>query len=120
MFIRCRMQGRASSIVLLPIYGTSCLHPVPLSRDSAPPVEVCPLARGVMLSIDATPICPITEQLSLSPRSLTRSPFGLPHGSLSLQGHCRGRENYGLTTFRVRTCVGWVSPLRRWRTICVR
>jgi len=29
-------------------------------------------------------------------------------------------ENYGLTTFRVNARVGWGSPLRRWRVVCVR
>jgi len=70
--------------------------------------------------VRSTPIRSITERPSLSPRSSTRSPLGSPYGLLSQPRHACGWKGYGLTTFRVRTCVGWVSPLRRWRTICVR
>ena len=88
------------------INGTSCLHYVPLLRDSAPLVEVCPVSRGVILPGDSTPIRPITGRLSLSPRSHTRSPLGSPCGSLSRQCYEDCREGYGLTTFRVNTSVG--------------
>lgn len=46
-------------------------------------VEVCPLSRGVMLPLSATPILPITGRPSLSPPSATRRPIGSSYGSLS-------------------------------------
>src|SRR5262249_2904723 len=42
-----------------------------------------------------TPICPITEPLSLFPPSCTRTSIGFPCGSLSPSG-----ERYGLIVFR--------------------
>jgi hypothetical protein len=58
--------------------------------------EVCPLSGGV-----ATPIRPITGRLLLPPSSSTRSPIGLPCGSLSLTGglrayHVASRKPRGL------------------------
>ena len=69
-------------------------------------VEVCPLARGMILSEDSTPIRSVTEWPSLFPLSHTRSPIGSPCGSLSQQRYDRCWEDYGLTTFRVNTGVG--------------
>jgi hypothetical protein len=56
-------------------------------------MEVCPLARGVILSNDATPIHLITRWPSLLPSSFTRTPIGSSYDLLSIQ------EKYGLTTF---------------------
>jgi hypothetical protein len=53
-------------------------------------LDVCPLARGVMLPVGATPIHPITEWRSLLPSSSARTSIGLPCGSLSLAGDVRG------------------------------
>lgn len=47
-------------------------------------VEVCLLSHRMMLSCDSTPIRSITDRPSLSPRSFTRSPIGLPCGWLSI------------------------------------
>jgi hypothetical protein len=58
--------------------------------------EVCSLARG-----EASPIRPITGQLSLSPSSSTRISIGPSYKELSL-----GREKYGLSMFRLRTLMG--------------
>ena len=65
-------------------------------------LEVCPLSRGVMLAYAATPIPLITRGLSLAPASSTRSPIGVPCGSLS------HREGYGLTKFRDCTYSVWL------------
>src|SRR5215470_16477005 len=53
-------------------------------------MDVCSLARGVMLRGRSTPIHPITEWPSLLPSSSARTPIGLPYGSLSLTGDVRG------------------------------
>lgn len=63
--------------------------------------EVCSLSHGMMLSVDATPIHPITGRPSLFPFSFTRNPVSLPRGWLS-----RCREDYGLPTFRMHTWIG--------------
>jgi hypothetical protein len=47
-------------------------------------VEVCLLSHRMMLSYDSIPIQPITDRPSLSPRSFTRGPIGLPRGWLSI------------------------------------
>lgn len=56
-------------------------------------MEVCLLARGVILSNDATPIHLITRWPSLLPSSFTHTPIGSPYGLPSFE------EKYGLTTF---------------------
>ena len=53
-------------------------------------MDVCPLSRGVILPVGATPIHPITGWRSLLPSSHARTPVGLPYGSLSLAGDVRG------------------------------
>ena len=53
-------------------------------------MDVCPLARGVMLRRRSTPIHPITEWPSLLPSSSARTPVSSPYGSLSLTGDVRG------------------------------
>src|SRR5919201_6747854 len=53
-------------------------------------MDVCPLARGVMLRGRSTPIHSTTEWPSLLPSSSARTPIGLPYGSLSLTGDVRG------------------------------
>ena len=107
---RCRAAPVAQGYSLF--NGTSCSHDVPLSRDSAPHVEVCPLARGMMLSKDSIPIRPITGRLSLVPRSPTRSPLGSPCGGLSQQ--CNRPLLGGLQAYHVpRECpcgLGLASP----------
>jgi hypothetical protein len=52
--------------------------------------DVSALSRGVMLPVGATPIPSITEGPSLLPSSSSRTPIGLPCGSLSLAGDVRG------------------------------
>ena len=52
--------------------------------------DVSALSRGVMLPGGATPIHPITGWPSLLPSSPSRTPIGLPYGSLSLAGDVRG------------------------------
>jgi hypothetical protein len=52
--------------------------------------DVSALSRGVMLPMGATPIHPITGWLSLLPSSYSRTPIGLPCGTLSLAGDVRG------------------------------
>jgi len=47
-------------------------------------VEVCLLSHRMMLPCASIPIRPITDRPSLSPRSFTRSPIGLPRGWLSI------------------------------------
>src|SRR5574341_745769 len=49
-------------------------------------MEVCPLSRGMMSPEGATPLPLVTRRLSLAPSSCTRSPIGLPYGSLSRLG----------------------------------
>ena len=53
-------------------------------------MDVSALSRGVMLPMGATPIHPITGWLSLLPSSYSRTPIGLPCGTLSLAGDVRG------------------------------
>src|SRR5712692_1684136 len=53
-------------------------------------MDVCPLSRGVILRVGATPIHPMTGWRSLLPSSHSRTPIGLPCGSLSLAGDVRG------------------------------
>ncbi len=53
-------------------------------------MDVCPLARGVMLPVGATPIHPTTGWRSLLPSSSSRTPISLPYGLLSLTGDVRG------------------------------
>src|SRR5215831_20214426 len=53
-------------------------------------MDVCPLSRGVMLPMGATPIHSITEWPSLLPSSPSRTSIGLPYGALSLTGDVRG------------------------------
>ncbi len=67
-------------------------------------MEVCPVARGVMLPCDATPIHAITAWPSLFPSSFTRSAIGVPCGCLPVW------EHYGLTVFRLCNAEG-VGPL---------
>src|SRR5262245_12928792 len=55
----------------------------------------------------STPIRSITERLSLSPSSSTRTAIDLPCG---LSSH---RERYGLTVFRLFARVGEVLSIRR-------
>jgi len=52
--------------------------------------DVSPLSRGVILRGCSTPIHPITGWPSLLPSSHSRTPIGLPYGSLSLQGKRTG------------------------------
>src|SRR6266704_4319388 len=52
--------------------------------------DVSALARGVILWVCSTPIHPITGWPSLLPSSHSRTPIGLPYGSLSLTGDVRG------------------------------
>src|SRR5882762_11903540 len=52
--------------------------------------DVSPLSRGVILRVCSTPIHPITGWPSLLPSSHSRTPIGLPYGSLSLAGDVRG------------------------------
>lgn len=49
-----------------------------------------------MLVVASTPIRAITARLSLFPASHTRTPIGVPYGSL-----CPDGREYGLTAFRV-------------------
>src|SRR5262245_59181940 len=65
-------------------------------------VEVGSLACGVILSIDSTPIPPITGGPSLFPPSHTRTPIGSSCDLLSSV-----EEEYRLTTFRLHA-IGWV------------
>ena len=53
-------------------------------------MDVCPLARGVMLPVGSTPIHPITGRRLLLPSSHSRTSIGSPCGSLSLAGDVRG------------------------------
>jgi hypothetical protein len=55
-------------------------------------VEVCPLARGIMLASASAPIRFITKRLSLFPPSFTRISIHLPCGLLSLADICRPGE----------------------------
>jgi len=94
MFIPGRMQGRADSILLSLIYGTSCSHLLPLSRDSAP------LRKSARLRVEwscsrSTPIRLITSRPSLFPLSHTRSPISSSCESRSRQRDESCRENYG-------------------------
>jgi hypothetical protein len=59
-------------------------------------MEVCSLSRGVILSGDATPVCPITGQLSLFPSSFARHPMGFLYRWLS-----QSWEDDKLTVFRI-------------------
>jgi hypothetical protein len=105
-----RMQGRASRTGLLLIYGTSCSHRVHLSRDSAPRVEVCPLARGMRLPRGSTPLRPMTDRPSLVPRSSPRTPLGSPCRALS-QPPARLGERQASHVPRASPCgVGLASP----------
>src|SRR2546422_11061940 len=52
--------------------------------------DVSALSRGVLLPVGSTPILSITEGPSLLPSSHSRTPIGLPCGSLSLAGDVRG------------------------------
>src|SRR5438093_348022 len=72
-------------------------------------VEVCPLSRGVMLSLtDATPIRAITARRSLFPPSCTRRPVS------ELCRHLPCREDDRLTRFRLSHTRGQVRSFRRW------
>ena len=88
-----------------PALGLSSGIPSPKGLPHGPvtghQMEVCPLSRGMMLPSypDAIPISPITGKPLLFPSSFTRSPSGVPCGSLSQW------EDYGLTTLRIDTCV---------------
>ena len=63
----------------------------------------------------ATRIHPITGW----PWLLPPLPIPHPHGlALRLAFLAPGQERYGVSTFHVRTRVGWVSPVRRWHYIC--
>ena len=53
-------------------------------------MDVCPLARGVMLPVGSTPIHPITGRRLLLPSSHSRTSIGSPCGSLPLAGDVRG------------------------------
>ena len=53
-------------------------------------MDVCPLARGVILPVGATPLHPMTGWRSLLPSSHARTPVGSPCGSLSLRGKRTG------------------------------
>src|SRR5439155_306265 len=53
-------------------------------------MDVCPLARGVILPGRSTPIHPITGWRSLLPSSYARTPIGSPYGLRSLTGSVRG------------------------------
>jgi len=53
-------------------------------------MDVSALSRGVILRVCSTPIHPITGWPSLLPSSHSRTPIGLPYGSLSLTGDVRG------------------------------
>src|SRR5712691_9669559 len=53
-------------------------------------MDVCPLARGALLRVGSTPLHPMTEWPLLLPSSSSRTPIGLPYGSLSLTGDVRG------------------------------
>jgi hypothetical protein len=59
-------------------------------------MDVCPLARRVMLRVGSTPIHPITGWRSLLPSSYARTLVGLPYGSPSPE-----REAYGVAMFRL-------------------
>ena len=52
-------------------------------------MEVCPLARRIMLPHGSTPLHLMTRLPSLPPSSSTRSPIGLPCGVLSPKGALR-------------------------------
>ena len=52
-------------------------------------MEVCPLSRGVMLPVGATPIHPITDGLRFFHLPLPAPPIGSPCGLLSLLGEIR-------------------------------
>ena len=73
-------------------------------------------SQWIMLNVEfasgiaeaSTPIHSITERLSLSPSSSTRTAIDLPYG---LSSH---RERYGLTVFRLFARVGKVLSIRRW------
>src|SRR5713101_8197954 len=89
----CQAPGPVESAPVSVVTAVICL----LSAGSWPSflvmkdqMDVCPLARGVMLRGRSTPIHPITAWPSLLPSSSSRTPFGLPYGSLSLAGDVRG------------------------------
>ena len=53
-------------------------------------MDVCPLARGVIVPVGATPLPPMTGWRALLPSSPARTPVGSPCGSRSLRGKRTG------------------------------
>src|SRR5262245_38880677 len=77
-----------------------------LSREERPEGSL-PAFAWSNVAKGSTPIRSITERLSLSPSSSTRTAIDLPCG---LPSH---RERYGLTVFRLFARVGKVLSIRR-------
>src|SRR5215471_9920214 len=89
----CQATGAVESAPVSVATAVICLLSArswPSSLVMKDQMDVCPLARGVMLRGCSTPIHPITEWRSLLPSSSARTPVGLPYGSLSLTGGVRG------------------------------
>ena len=82
--------GECTSSVATAVIGFLSSGGWPNSLVMQDQMDVCPLARGVMLPVGATPIHPITGWRSLLPSSSSRTPISLPYGSLSLTGDVRG------------------------------
>src|SRR5712692_3289466 len=87
-------------------------------------MDVCPLARGVMLPVGATPIHPTTGRHSLLPSSPSRTSIGSPCGSLSLAGDVRGCHvpSQSHTDGLGALCppVAWNAHDKEWESPCTR
>src|SRR6266849_9633012 len=82
----CQAPGPVESAPVSVVTAVICLlssRSWPSSFVTKDQMDVCPLARGVMLRGRSTPIHPITEWPSLLPSSYARTPLGSPHGPLS-------------------------------------
>ena len=89
----CQAPGPVESAPVSVVTAVICLLSAgswPSSLVTKDQMDVCPLARGVMLRGRSTPIHLITRWRSLLPSSYARTPVGLPCGSLSLAGDVRG------------------------------
>src|SRR5216683_4150297 len=89
----CHATGLSESAPVSVATAVICLLSLrgwPRSLVMKDQMDVCSLARGVMLRVGSTPIHPITGWRSLLPSSSSRTPIGLPYGSLSLAGDVRG------------------------------
>src|SRR2546428_11712068 len=91
--IACHATGRSESAPVSVATAVICFLSSggwPRSLVMKDQMDVCSPARGVLLRVGSTPIPPITGWRSLLPSSLSRTPIGLPCGSLSLRGDLRG------------------------------